>query len=124
VDLPTDLELDGKNIGAVIFDGAATPHEQILLFDNTKVAAIRTQAWKLVTRVHTRAWHVNLGRFNYPLLFDIVRDPGENYSVASLHPAVAAELKARIETAQAFYEPMTRAFPPYVRPQAADWHPD
>lgn len=123
-DLPTDLELDGKDIGAVIFEGAATPHEQILLFDNTKVAAIRTQAWKLVTRVHTRAWHVNLGRFNYPLLFDIVRDPGENYSVASLHPEVVVDLKARHKAAREKYEPMVDLFPPWVRPSIADWHPD
>ena len=123
-DLPADLELDGKDIGAVIHDGAATPHEQILLFDNTKVAAIRTQAWKLVTRVHTRAWHVNLGRFNYPLLFDIVRDPGENYSVASLHPDVVEDLKARHKAAREKYEPMVDLFPPWVRPSIADWHPD
>ncbi len=123
-DLPEDLELDGKDIGPVIHDGAATPHEEILLFDNTRVAAIRTPAWKLVTRVHTRGWHVNLGRFNYPLLFDIVRDPGENYSVASLHPDVVEDLKARHKAAREKYEPMVDLFPPWVRPSIADWHPD
>lgn len=122
--LPADLDLDGRDLSPVILEGADSPHEQIVLFDNARVAAVRTQHWKYVVRSYFRTFDIPLGRFAYPLLFDIGRDPGENYSVASLHPAVAAELKARIETAQAFYEPMTRAFPPYVRPQAADWHPD
>ena len=123
-DLPQDLELDGKDIGPVIFDGAASPHEQILLFDNTKVAALRTQAWKLVTRAHYRGLQINLGRFNYPLLFDIVRDPGENYSVASLHLDVVEDLTARHKAAREKYEPMVDLFPPWVRPSIADWHPD
>jgi predicted ATP-dependent endonuclease of OLD family len=108
----------------VIFNGAASPHEQIILFDNTKVAAIRTADWKYVTRVHTRGWHLNVGRFNYPLLFDIRRDQGENYSVASLHPEVVADLRARHKAARDKYEKMVDLFPPWIRPSIADWHPD
>lgn len=122
--LPDDLELDGKDIADVVLNGAPSPHDHILLFDNTKVAALRTQRWKYVTRVHTRGWHLNLGRFNYPLLFDMTRDPGENYSVASLHPDVVTDLKARHKAARETYEPMVDRFPPWVRPSIADWHPD
>lgn len=121
---PDGLELDGKDLSAVILEGAASPHDQIVLFDNTKVAAIRTRDWKYVARSYYRTFDINLGRFNYPLLFDIRRDPGENYSVASLHPGVADEMKSRLDAARGFYEPMTEAFAPYVRPAAADWHPD
>lgn len=122
--LAEGVELDGADISDVILHGADSPHEQIILFDNTKVAAIRTQGYKLVTRVHTRGWHLNLGRFNYPLLFDVVRDPGENYSVASLHPAITADLQARHKAAREKYEPMVDLFPPWERPSLADWHPD
>ncbi len=122
--LAEDVELDGADISDVLLNGAASPHEQIVLFDNTKVAAIRTQDWKFVARVHTRAWHVNLARFNYPLVFDVKRDPGENYSVASLHPDVTAELRERHKAARDKYEPMVDLFPPWERPSIADWHPD
>ena len=124
VDLPEGLELDGKDLSGVIFRGEGSPHDAIVLFDNAKVAAVRTQDWKYVVRSYFRTFDIPLGRFNYPLLFDIRRDPGENYSVASLHPDVAAELKARVKAARDLYEPMTANFPPYVRPAAADWHPD
>lgn len=122
--LPEDIELDGADLSGVIFDGAPTPHEQIVLFDNAKVAGLRTQDWKYVTRVYFRAFDIPVGRFNYPLMFDIRRDPGENYSVASLHPEIAADLKARVQAARDKYEPLTANFPPYVRPEFADWHPD
>jgi arylsulfatase A len=122
--LPPGLELDGADLGAVIFDGAASPHDQIILFDNAKVAAVRTQDWKYVARSYFRGFDIPIGRFNYPLLFDVRRDPGENYSVASLHPEVVTDLKDRIKAARALYEPMIDNFPPYVRPAFADWHPD
>lgn len=122
--LPEGLELDGRDLGGVIFEGRDSPHDAIILFDNAKVAAVRTPDWKYVVRSYFRTFDIPLGRFNYPLLFDIRRDPGENYSVASLHPEVAEALKARVKAARDFYEPMTADFPAYVRPEAADWHPD
>ena len=122
--LPADLELDGADLSQVIFSDAASPHEQLILFDNAKVAAVRTQAWKFVARSYFRTFDIPIGRFNYPLLFDVSRDPGENYSVASLHPEVVTDLKDRLAKARAFYEPLTANFPAYVRPAFADWHPD
>lgn len=117
-------DLDGADLSGVILRGEASPHDQIVLFDNAKIAAIRTAGFKFVARSYYRGLDIPLGRFNYPLLFDLKRDPGENYSVAALHPDALADHRARFDAARALYEPMTKAFPPYVRPAAADWHPD
>jgi arylsulfatase A len=121
---PPDLELDGRDLSGVIFDGAPSPHEEFILFDNAHVAAIRTARWKYVVRSYYRKYDVALDAFHYPLLFDLAQDPGENYSVARLYPDVALEMKDRLERARSKYEPMAKAFAPYTPPPGADNHPD
>ncbi len=119
---PADVELDGRDISAMLTAGAASPHDQILLFDNNHVAAVRTARWKLVTRSYYRTYDIPLDRL--PLLFDMQADPGETYSVASLHPEALADLQARLARARDKYEPMAALFPPHVAPPSARDHPD
>ncbi|HQT54916.1 MAG TPA: sulfatase [Phenylobacterium sp.] len=120
--VPADRELDGADLSAVMTRGAASPNEQIVLFDNTHVAAVRTARWKYVVRSYYRTYDVPLDR--YPLLFDMGSDPGENYSVASLHPQALADMTARVAAARAKYGPIGQAFPPHVAPASAADHPD
>lgn len=117
-----DRELDGRDISAVLKDGAESPNDEIVLFDNAKVAAVRTSRWKYVARSYYRTYDVPLDR--YPLLFDMDIDPGENYSVARNFPDAAADMRARLEKARAKYEPMADALPPHVAPASAADHPD
>ena len=117
-----DRELDGKDISAVLHGGQDSPHEEIVLFDNEMVAAVRTPRWKYVAMYYYRTYDIALDR--YPLLFDMEVDPGENYSVARNFPDAAADMRARLERARARYEPMADAFPPHVAPASAADHPD
>ena len=118
----SDRELDGRDISGMLKDGAESPNEEIVLFDNNKVAAVRTERWKYVARSYYRTYDVPLDR--YPLLFDMDVDPGENYSMARNFPDAAADMRARLEKARAKYEPMADAFPPHVAPASAADHPD
>lgn len=118
----SDRELDGRDISDVLTAGAPSPHQEIVLFDNAHVAAVRTARWKYVARSYYRTHDVPLDR--YPLLFDMDADPGENYSVALNFPDAAAEMRARLEAARARYEPLAKAFPPHVAPASAADHPD
>lgn len=122
--LPRGPVFDGRDISRVLLAGAASPHEEIVLFDNNKVAAIRTPRWKYVVRSYYRTFDIPLDAHNYPLLFDMAQDPGENYSVRRLHPEVAEEMKGRLERARAALEPLTDAFPRHVAPASAERHPD
>jgi arylsulfatase A len=119
-----DVELDGCDLSAVLNADAPSPHEEIVLFNNAKIAAVRTARWKYVVRTYYRTYDVNLARYGYPLLFDMAMDPGENYGVAYLHPEVALDMKARVERARAKYEPMAADFPVHVAPASAKDHPD
>jgi len=118
----TDRELDGRDISGVLKADAGSPHEEIVLFDNARVAAVRTPRWKYVARSYYRTHDVPLD--GYPLLFDMDVDPGETYSVALNFPQAAADMGARLEAARARYEPLAQAFPPHVAPASAADHPD
>ncbi|MCC7266967.1 MAG: sulfatase [Caulobacteraceae bacterium] len=122
--LPQGPVFDGRDLSQVLLKGAASPHEEIVLFDNNKVAAIRTPRWKYVVRSYYRTHDVPLDAFNYPLLFDLAQDPGENYSVRRSHPDVAEEMQGRLERARAALEPLAEAFPPHIPPASAAQHPD
>lgn len=119
---PLRVELDGEDISEMLVTGKGSPHDEILLFDNTHVAAVRTERWKLVARSYYRTYDIPLDRL--PLLFDMVADPGENYSVASLYPEALADLRGRLERARAKFDPIGAGFPPHVAPASAADHPD
>lgn len=105
VALPTDLVLDGRDITAVLTRGAASPHEQLILFDNETPVAIRTQQWKFVGNSYYRGLRLPYEPLGYSELYDVRADPSESYSVASILPEVAADLKARLAKARADFAP-------------------
>jgi len=119
---PPGVELDGRDVSAMLTGEAASPNEEILLFNIIRVAALRTARWKLVARSYYRTYDVPLDAL--PLLFDMQADPGETYSVASLHPDVLTDMRARLSRARAKYEPIADQFPPHVAPASAADHPD
>jgi arylsulfatase A-like enzyme len=116
------VELDGADVSGMLMGEGASPHDEILLFNNNFVAGLRTERWKLVARSYYRTYDAPLDAL--PLLFDMQADPGETYSVARLHPQVLSDMHARIARARAKYEPMADLFPPHVAPASAADHPD
>jgi arylsulfatase A-like enzyme len=87
---PPGVELDGRNISAVLTQGAASPHDQLLLFNDEEVVAVRTQRWKYATRSHYRGSLATTEVRGYPQLFDVSKDISESYSLARLEPAALA----------------------------------
>ncbi|ALO46873.1 sulfatase family protein [Pseudohongiella spirulinae] len=104
-ELPDDRVIDGKNIMPVLRDGARSPHEALFMFQNDRIAGVRSGQWKLV--VESNYLSV-VTRFDHPdsyygptgLLFDLQRDPSETYSYAREYPDVVARLRGYLEQAQ------------------------
>ncbi len=119
VPLPPDVEIDGRDLMSVWARGAASPHEQLILFNNERVAALRTPRWKYVVRSHYRTYNVPLGALGMPLLFDIGQDPGETINMAPRHPHIAADMRARFIAARDRFEPMGRRQVPDAIPLAS-----
>lgn len=91
------LALDGRDIWPVLSEGGESPHEYLLFFNEDQIAAVRSGAWRLVLRSYYKSYDVPHATLGYPLLFDLARDPGEQYSMAPDQPAVVARLLAIVE---------------------------
>ena len=98
--------IDGKDIAPLFRKKAApSPHDELVLFDNEKVAAVRTDRWKFVARSYYRTYDFPIERYGY-LLFDLKADPSESYDVSSVHPDVMKDMQARFDRARAAFEPL------------------
>jgi arylsulfatase A-like enzyme len=112
---PPGVELDGLDISGVLTNRAASPHDEILLFDNEEVVGIRTQRWKYVTHTYYRSLRINMERAGYSELYDVSRDITESYSVAERHQDIAAEMRTRIQRARERFAPFKRGVPPFIQ---------
>jgi uncharacterized sulfatase len=100
------VTLDGADISTLLkYRRAPSPHDELILFDNEKVAAIRTKRWKFAARSYYRTYDFPIERYGY-LLFDLETDPAEEYDVSARHPDVAKNMLARFERARAAFEPL------------------
>lgn len=79
--------IDGVNLWPALAAGKRQPHPPFLI-GNKDVACI-AEPWKLVSP----------GRSERPLLFDIVRDPGEKTDLANEHPDKVAAMSKQIADA-------------------------
>jgi arylsulfatase A-like enzyme len=79
---------DGKDATATIRDGAASPHEDVLINVEVFRGALRKGDWKLIKKA------VLPSRTE---LFDLSKDPGESDNLAEQRPEIARDLEIRLE---------------------------
>ncbi|TAJ71265.1 MAG: sulfatase [Phenylobacterium sp.] len=101
-------EIDGRDLTGVLTRGAKSPHEELVLFNNELVAAIRTDRWKYVGRSYYRGAEYPLTAVRGAGLFDVRADPSEAYNLSSLHPDVVKDMEARFAAAKTTFEPLGR----------------
>ena len=106
VPLPPGVTSDGRDLTAVLTRGAPSPHDELLLFSEADIAGIRAQHWKYVVADWYAGVQNSLEKRGYPQLYDLRTDPGESYSVASLHPGVLKAMEARLARARAIFTPL------------------
>jgi arylsulfatase A len=104
--LPAGVTLDGLDIGNVLLRGAASPHDELVLFDNENVAAVRTQRWKYVAADYYRSGYFDLASRGYPQLYDMQASNAEDYSVAAHFPDVLADMQRRYAQARDAFAPL------------------
>src|SRR5699024_7120061 len=115
-EVPDDRAIDGENIWPVLQGGEQSPHEYLYFFTNEKITAVRSQRWKFVIRSFYRG---GLARFEgqrrgephyyHPgLLFDLERNPSEQFSYTREEPEVVKEMVERLEKGRKELETLAR----------------
>jgi len=84
---PADKPLDGKDIWATVAEGAASPHDDILVNVEAFRGSVIKGKWKLVKIA------LLPGKTE---LFDLTADPGEKTDVADQNPEVVRDLETRL----------------------------
>ena len=98
IELPSERVIDGKDIFPVLKNEAPSPHDALFLFNQNRIAGVRSGPWKLVVETHYRGAVPSFDNANsyyapYGLLFNLERDPSETYSYTREYPEKAAELR-------------------------------
>ncbi|MFN8522267.1 MAG: sulfatase-like hydrolase/transferase [Chloroflexota bacterium] len=97
---PSGYELDGSDVLDVVTQRAPSPHNEIF-WEMGKQTAVRRGDWKLVLN---GLLIQDLPQMDPVTLVNVRDDMGETTNVASDHPALTAELKARAESWRASIE--------------------
>ena len=105
VSLSTETPPDGRSLRGVLTNGEGSPHDYLYLFNNDRIAAVRSGKWKLVVETFYRT---GVPSFDNPnsyyapngLLFDLEKDPSETYSFTREYPRVAEELHSYLTKGQ------------------------
>jgi len=98
---PAGLVLDGRNILSILTGGTEqTPHEALYFFNHDRIAAVRTQNWRMVARTDYRNIERLLPDHGVQLLFDMRRDPAERYSLAAQRPEQWSKMQSLLERGQ------------------------
>ena len=101
VSLSSETQPDGKSLRGVLTNGEGSPHDYLYLFNNDRIAAVRSGKWKLVVETFYRT---GVPSFDNPnsyyapngLLFDLEKDPSETYSFTREYPGVAEALHSQL----------------------------
>jgi arylsulfatase A len=103
--MPAGREIDGYDLGPVLFGTGPSPRETMFFYRDTKLYAVRKGAFK--AHFYTRPAY-GPGKeeaHNPPLLYQLDRDPSEKYDVAKDHADVIADLRKEFETHLANVKP-------------------
>lgn len=102
---PAGLELDGANIGPLLFDREPPRERPFMYYRGDTVYACRLGAWKAHFRTQTGYGQPDPEIHEPPLLFHLGRDPSEKRNVAADHPDVVARIEAALAAHRATVVP-------------------
>ena len=111
--LSNSLQLDGHNILPLLTGGAdVSPHQVLYFFNNERIAALRTQRWRLLLSDYP-PWRdakpiLFESRKNLStLLFDMYSDPDERYDMSRDYPEAKQQLLGYLQHGREMLESLS-----------------
>jgi arylsulfatase A len=108
---PKDRIIDGKDLTSLWMGNTTeTPHDELYFYHFDQVEAVRVKNWKYVATTNHYVWPIVLDRKGLithdfaepwfgrqiPNLYDLEKDPVENYDVMHHYPEVEGSMAAKI----------------------------
>ena len=112
--LPTDREIDGRDLSELLRGKPVTIHDELFFFNGNDIVAIRNKRFKLMLNAYYRNFYVPFEKYGVRLLFDLVTDPTERFSFVREEPEVVDDLMSKVSDMRKVVEPMKKeAFNPF-----------
>ena len=106
-------ELDGKDISSVLHGSNQSPHEVLYFFNNERIAALRTQKWRLMLSDYPPWRDAQPIRFEckqylQTLLFDMDVEPSQQYDLSRDYPGQKHQLEAHLHAGRERLESLSK----------------
>ena len=106
-------ELDGKDISSVLHGSNQSPHEVLYFFNNERIAALRTQKWRLMLSDYPPWRDAQPIRFEgkqylQTLLFDMDVEPSQQYDLSRDFPGQKQQLEAHLQAGRERLESLSK----------------
>lgn len=101
VPLPKDREIDGVDLGPTLFEERESPRKNMFYYRGTDLYAVRLNNYK--AHFVTQGAYGQFGakeKHETPLLYDLEKDPSEQFDVAEKHPEIIAKINTLVSEHQ------------------------
>jgi len=107
------LEFDGKDISSVLEGSNQSPHEVLYFFNNERIAALRTQKWRLMLSDYPPWRDAQPIRFEgkqnlYTLLSDMQIKPSQQYDLSRDYPEQKQQMETHLRNGRVTLESLSR----------------
>jgi arylsulfatase A-like enzyme len=104
--VPDDRAMDGDDLSPVLFGTGPGPRKVFFYYRDTQVYAVRKGAWKAHIVTRSAYGKDDPEKHEPPLLYNLARDPSEQFDVAKNNPQIVADLLKEIADHQATVKPI------------------
>ncbi len=120
-DLPTDLVLDGVDLGRTLRGEAAGPRRVMFFYREAELFAARKGPYKahFITKESYVA-DLQERRHEPPLLFHLEYDPSERFDLAAQHPDIVADIQVEVARHRAGLEPVEDQLAKLIPDESSD----
>jgi len=105
VPVPGDRAMDSLNLLPALTGTGPSPRESMVFYRDTKPFAFRLGAWKAHFTTRADYGDPAITRHDPPLLYNVERDPSEQFDVGVAEPEVVAAIRAAMKAHEASIAP-------------------